>query len=290
MAAPSPPASSNDLSYFSSIVNTVKMVGAQVMFASPSADLFAFPPDRDPLTLPPPPPHSAIAPPFHVSDEWYGRVLQVHWPITIALVYATTVTILNQVNKRRGYKPYGFSKTAAFYWFVVAHNVFLAVYSFWTFVGITKALHRSFPSFNGPDGVTGVVDALCKINGPGGLGNAFTYSHSAESWVSTSPKSLVGLGGVPQSSDEGRLWNEGLAFYGWWFYLSKFYEVVDTAIILAKGKKSSTLQTYHHAGAMMCMWAGIRFMAPPIWLFVTANSLIHAMMVSPKSRFPFVYE
>ncbi len=53
--------------------------------------------------------------------------------------------------------------------------------------------------------------------------------------------------------DTGRIWNEGLAFYGWIFYLSKFYEVLDTFIILAKGKLSSTLQTYHHAGAMMCM-------------------------------------
>jgi hypothetical protein len=79
------------------------------------------------------------------------------------------------------------------------------------------------------------------------------------------------------------MWNEGLAFYGWLFYLSKFYEVVDTLIILAKGKYSSTLQTYHHAGAMMCMWAGMHYMSVPIWIFVFFNSFIHALMVS----FPF---
>ena len=80
------------------------------------------------------------------------------------------------------------------------------------------------------------------------------------------------------------MWNEGLAFYGYFFYLSKFYEVVDTAIILAKGKRSSTLQTYHHAGAMLCMWAGMRFMTPAIWMFCFFNSGVPALMV--RSHLP----
>ena len=87
------------------------------------------------------------------------------------------------------------------------------------------------------------------------------------------------LDGSPDSTDLGRLWNEGLGFYGWLFYISKFYEVVDTLIILAKGKNSSMLQTFHHAGAMMCMWAGIRYMSPPIWMFVFINSGLHGLMV-----------
>ncbi|EFY90736.1 GNS1/SUR4 family protein [Metarhizium acridum CQMa 102] len=83
---------------------------------------------------------------------------------------------------------------------------------------------------------------------------------------------------IPSSTQMGRIWNEGLNYYGWIFYLSKFYEVLDTFIILAKGKFSSTLQTYHHAGAMLCMWAGMRYMSAPIWVFVLVNSFIHALM------------
>lgn len=45
-----------------------------------------------------------------------------------------------------------------------------------------------------------------------------------------------------------------------------------------KGRRSSLLQTYHHSGAMITMWAGIRFQAQPIWMFVTFNSLIHSIM------------
>ncbi|KAI8640076.1 ELO family [Parasitella parasitica] len=74
------------------------------------------------------------------------------------------------------------------------------------------------------------------------------------------------------------LWNEGLGYWGYLFYLSKFYEVIDTAIIIMKGRRSSLLQTYHHSGAMITMWSGIRYQAQPIWIFVVFNSLIHSIM------------
>ena len=146
-------------------------------------------------------------------------------------------------------------------------------------MGMLSALRRTVQNPLGEMGLAGTVDSLCKIHGIEGLGNAIAYSPGSSAWVSQSSSVLLSTSGTPDATDLGRLWNEGLAFYGWFFYLSKFYEVLDTAIILAKGKKSSTLQTYHHAGAMMCMWAGIRFMSPPIWMFVFVNSGIHALMV-----------
>ncbi|OAD65736.1 hypothetical protein PHYBLDRAFT_160780 [Phycomyces blakesleeanus NRRL 1555(-)] len=74
------------------------------------------------------------------------------------------------------------------------------------------------------------------------------------------------------------LWNDSLAYWGYIFYLSKFYEVIDTIIILLKGRRSSLLQTYHHSGAMITMWAGIRYQAQPIWIFVVFNSFVHSVM------------
>jgi hypothetical protein len=120
------------------------------------------------------------------------------------------------------------------------------------------------------------------MHGPRNLGNAVLYDSTSHSWMTTNRLVKLSPQGTPDASDSGRLWNEGLAFWGWWFYLSKFYEVLDTFIILMKGKRSSTLQTYHHTGAMFCMWAGIRYMSPPIWMFAFLNSGIHAMMVGPK--------
>ena len=244
----------------------------------PPSSLLKFRPDSDPQALSPPVSDRSLAYPFNIDPELYNNALHFSVPISIALIYATTVTYVNRVNKDRNYKPWAFSKSLTFYILVVSHNVSLAVYSAWTFVGMVNAIRRSWPGWEGEYGLAGAADALCKINGPRGLGSAATYNVGLGEW-SNADKAVKMAGGRPDSTDVGRIWNEGLAFYGWLFYLSKFYEVMDTAIILCKGKRSGTLQTYHHTGAMLCLWAGIRYMSPPIWMFVLINSGLHALMV-----------
>ncbi|CAI7638219.1 unnamed protein product [Penicillium manginii] len=230
---------------------------ATVRIALPPASLLKFPPTELPETIPAP--HVSEftwKQPFNIPNDLYTQLLDVRVPITIASVYAITVVVMNRINKSRGYKAWGFSNTPLFKLFVILHNVFLAVYSAWTFAGMFQAFGHSWADRDQPNGLAGVVDSLCKINGPRGYGNAATYSRITDQWSIPNPAYQL-TGGQPDPSDVGRLWNGGLAYLGWIFYLSKFYEVIDTAIILAKGKKSSTLQTYHHAGAMMCMWAGV---------------------------------
>lgn len=246
-----------------------------IYFSLPSLDLFKLPAGAsDPSTLAAPP---APISQFTLPAELYSQAYDARVPLTIAAVYAVSAITMNKVNAARGNKPWGFSKTRWFHWVVILHNVFLAVYSAWTFVGMYKALKTTIPSPSGPDGLIGVVDSLCKLHGPAGLTNSAEYNAATGQFVNTSSGLASDVSDATLTA-AGRLWNEGLAFYGWFFYLSKFYEVIDTIIILAKGKKSSTLQTYHHAGAMMCMWAGMRYMTPAIWLFCFLNSGIHAMM------------
>ena len=244
-------------------------------FDSPAGELFRFYPLPENEPLPIPPPHFDY--PFTIPDNWYQAALDFRVPITIATIYAVSAKALNKYNTSTGKKPWAISKTAPFRLFVVLHNVFLAVYSAWTFWGMLHALRRSIVSPSGPAGLAGTIDSFCKFHGPGGFGNAVAFNQANGQWETHGNGMLTAAGG-PSRVEAGRLWNEGLAFYGWIFYLSKFYEVLDTFIILAKGKLSSTLQTYHHAGAMMCMWAGMRFMSAPIWMFVFVNSGIHAMM------------
>ncbi|KAJ2971911.1 hypothetical protein NUW58_g9294 [Xylaria curta] len=245
-------------------------MASPIVFASyPPASLFKFPPHSDPQPIPPP--HFDYL--FTIPDNWYTAALDPKVPITIAVVYAVTAKALNAYNKSTGKKPWAISKTRAFHVFVVLHNIFLAVYSAWTWYGMLRALQNTIVSPDGPDGWAATIDSFCKVNGPAGLRNAQTYNLPSGTWGS-----LSGIGGAPSREQNGRLWNNGLAFYGWLFYISKFYEVFDTLIILAKGKFSSTLQTYHHAGAMMAMWAGMRYMSVPIWIFVFFNSAIHSLM------------
>ncbi|KAL6253249.1 hypothetical protein RBB50_000972 [Rhinocladiella similis] len=250
-----------------------------VKIATLPASYFRFPPSPKPATLPPPPDNPSFAHPFTVPADIYNATLSPHVPITVALVYMSFVTFMNSVNANRKYKPWAFSRTRAFRLFVILHNVFLAVYSAWTCVGMVNGLRLCLPAWNDPPTVADAVDALCKLHGPRGIGNAATYNTNTTAWTMTNRVFHLAADGLaPETTDVGRMWNEGLAFYGWLFYLSKFYEVLDTCIILAKGRKSSFLQTYHHAGAMLCMWAGIRYMSPPIWMFVLVNSGIHAIM------------
>lgn len=249
-----------------------------VRLSLPDASLFTWPLNDKSGFIPPPAPGTAsFAPPVEIPDHIYHAVLDYRVPVTVAVTYAVTAKLLNIYNISRNKKPWGISKTFVFRWLVIAHNVFLAVYSAWTWWGMFNALRRTVVSPMGPQGFTGFVDSMCKINGPGGLGNAAFFDEASNSWQSLSSGVLTEEG-LPNRLSPGRMWNEGLGFYGWLFYLSKFYEVFDTLIILAKGKLSSTLQTYHHAGAMMCMWAGIRYMSTPIWIFVFFNSFIHAIM------------
>ncbi|POS71030.1 GNS1/SUR4 family protein [Diaporthe helianthi] len=234
---------------------------------------------REPKFLPPPAPGSvASAPPLLIPDHVYQAVLDPKVPITIAAVYAVTAKLLNWYNTSNNKKPWAISKTRLFHVFIVVHNIFLAVYSAWTFYAMVGVMRRSVVNPSGPAGFNGFVDSMTRLHGPAGLGNAVYYSQEDAQWRSYSDTVALASDGTPSPTDLGRIWNEGLAFYGWVFYLSKFYEVLDTLIILAKGKQSSVLQTYHHAGAMMCMWAGMRYMSPPIWMFVFVNSGIHAMM------------
>ncbi|KAL8696921.1 MAG: hypothetical protein Q9201_007412 [Fulgogasparrea decipioides] len=233
--------------------------------------------ESDPQALPPPVSDATFARPFNISEETYNNALNASIPITIALIYAAIARYLNRVNRQRDNKPWGFSNTSVFYLFVLLHNLFLAAYSAWTFLGMANAIRHTWPTGEGEYKLPRAADALCKLHGPRGYGSAATFSPANHAWSFTD-RTMKLDSGLPDTTDVGRLWNEGLAFYGWLFYLSKFYEVVDTLIILAKGKNTAFFQTYHHAGAMFCTWAGIRYMSPPIWMFVIVNSGIHTLM------------
>ncbi|KAL8671927.1 MAG: hypothetical protein Q9168_003583 [Polycauliona sp. 1 TL-2023] len=237
--------------------------------------LWPFP--SEPKALPPPTADASFAAPFNISSEVYNNVLSVWIPIILACSYVLAAYYWNNLNKQRNHRPWSFSKTRTFYLLVLLHNSFLAAYSAWTFFGVLNAFNNTWPVWEGEHKIPRAADSLCKIHGPRGYGSAASYNSNAGAWAFTDRTMKLDQD-LPDTTDVGRLWNEGLAFYGWLFYLSKYYEVLDTALVLAKGKSTTPMQVYHHAGAMFSMWAGIRFMSPPIWMFVFINSGIHALM------------
>ncbi|ORZ39703.1 ELO family [Catenaria anguillulae PL171] len=76
----------------------------------------------------------------------------------------------------------------------------------------------------------------------------------------------------------GSFWAESLGYFTWVFYLSKYWEILDTVVLLAKGKKSSLLQSYHHFGAIVCMHINFYTSSTAVTFFVLFNSFIHTLM------------
>lgn len=76
----------------------------------------------------------------------------------------------------------------------------------------------------------------------------------------------------------GSLWRNGLGVWSTIFYISKFYEFVDTWILVLKGKKASFLQVYHHTGIAFIMWGAVASQAAWLSFVVLLNSVIHTLM------------
>lgn len=230
-------------------------------------------PDRSLWTLPK---GVTLPPNAPFQCEWLNSVfnasMRVSTPLTIAIVYFSLVHFINPIvlkrqlrqaqilekeaekltpkeQKRLKPAPYLIAKNPVFKVFVLLHNVFLCVYSVWTFFGMLSSF-----------GAT-ILRMQLKTQSESTLLNFIYAVCDMEE-------------GVFQQNNK----DHNLTILGWWFYMSKFYEVVDTIIILLKGRPLSLLQSYHHAGAMMCMWSGIRYQSPPIWIFVVFNSFIHSLM------------
>lgn len=237
-------------------------------FSTPPSYIFKLPIGLD---LPPGPPEGTL------FASWFKFFMDVRVPIAIAFTYALSAHIANHF-RAKNKEPLALTKTSLFKWLVIAHNLGLCIYSAWTCAGMTSAIYSTVFEVS-KKAIAATVDQdqldlylngsqglLGDNNGQGiNLSNIRSNFNNRGFWT-----------GLCDMNDG--IWEKGLSYYGFFFYLSKFYEVVDTMIILAKGRQSSLLQTYHHAGAMLSMWAGIRFASPPIWIFVVFNSLIHTIM------------
>lgn len=76
----------------------------------------------------------------------------------------------------------------------------------------------------------------------------------------------------------GGLWREGLGYWGFLFYLSKYWELVDTVLLIWKGRQPSFLQVYHHAMTILCAYMLQASHANAMFLFVGLNATVHTVM------------
>lgn len=75
-----------------------------------------------------------------------------------------------------------------------------------------------------------------------------------------------------------RLWMDGMNYWGFLFYLSKYWELLDTFLLVWKGRQPSFLQVYHHAVTLICAYMLQASHSTVMFLFVGLNSTIHTIM------------
>jgi hypothetical protein len=89
------------------------------------------------------------------------------------------------------------------------------------------------------------------------------------------------------------LYNDGIVFQSnyyfqnqhfdsiiYWFYISKYYEFLDTFLLYLNGKTPIFLQKYHHIGAVICWHLCSVYKVEGIWLATILNSFVHTIMYS----------
>lgn len=65
-----------------------------------------------------------------------------------------------------------------------------------------------------------------------------------------------------------------------YFYLSKYYEYIDTFILYLNGKEPCFLQKYHHVGAVICWHLGYYYKVDGFIVASFLNSFVHTFMYS----------
>lgn len=86
------------------------------------------------------------------------------------------------------------------------------------------------------------------------------------------------LYGYESTVCNSRLWTGGMNFWGFLFYLSKYWELLDTFLLVWKGRQPSFLQVYHHAVTLVCAYMLQASHSTVMFLFVGLNSAIHTVM------------
>ena len=116
----------------------------------------------------------------------------------------------------------------------------------------------------------------------GGL-KAFVFLHNValavfSAWVmiNTWPM-LYNYLMVPYKTEEV-FWDSQIGYWAIIFYISKYYEFIDSWILVLKSKVPSFLQVYHHAGVVYAMYFACTSKANWIIYMVCLNSFIHTLM------------
>jgi len=72
--------------------------------------------------------------------------------------------------------------------------------------------------------------------------------------------------------------DQPLMWWGFVFYLSKYYELIDTLFLVLKKRPLSFLHVYHHAIVLVLCWLAMNQQIVMGWFTVFNNASVHVIM------------
>jgi len=206
--------------------------------------------------------HDGLAEYYPMFDPFYVPVLAVlfYWFLSDpVMLFIRSMLNGADIKDKNGKKiKNGFDQGLSLV--TIVHSLALTIYSGWTFMNafrITTSVYAEFTA-SGLGGWAAFIKMSCDAN------EHIWTKHDFGFWVNH-------------------------------FYISKFWEFLDTWIILLKGKKPILLQTYHHAGVVMLMWMFTVTHNTACGMMITfLNSGIHTIMYAyftlTALEFKFLYK
>jgi len=79
--------------------------------------------------------------------------------------------------------------------------------------------------------------------------------------------------------DEKVQFNYGRIYFFYYInYLFKFWELIDTALLVLRGKPTPFLHVYHHASTLVLCWSQMRAESCLQWIPMVINLTVHVIM------------
>jgi len=93
-------------------------------------------------------------------------------------------------------------------------------------------------------------------------------------------KVIMERGVIDATCDHEGYWQGrgSLYFLLYVFYLSKYYELLDTALLIVKKKPVIFLHAYHHPATLVLCYICLEYGVSLQWLCTTANAIVHTFM------------
>ena len=87
-----------------------------------------------------------------------------------------------------------------------------------------------------------------------------------------------GEGSILFCTPQGTKPTGGLWFWSYVYYLSKYYEFLDTVLLALKAKPTSFLHVFHHAGVVSMSWLWVDQVQSMQFGGLLMNTLVHVIM------------